>query len=159
MFQFNSRALLIPEGIITTTIEEFEKEFVIKPGDEKRKQLFHQYQSYCDRLKAICGNVALTQWINGSYTTKNKKPADIDVITFIHSEIVKQNAVALKSLVYPQSMAAYQVDAYIIAVYPENSKLHFASDADRLYWLDHFSKTKPNRHRKRVEKGFLEIII
>ncbi len=138
MLQFNSKGLLIPETVIPSILEEFELEFVIKPDNEKRRGLFHQYQSYCDNLKTICGNISLTQWVNGSFTTKSKDPADIDLVTFIDAGIVKKNEATLRDFVYPKSMLNYQMDAYIIVIHPVDSKMHFVTNADRLYWMEHF---------------------
>jgi hypothetical protein len=88
-----------------------------------------------------------------------KNPFDIDIVTFIDFDIVKAKEKELKDFIFPKSLENFQMDAYIIAVYPENTKSYIVTQADRSYWMEHFGKTKPNRYRKRVSKGFLKIII
>ncbi|WP_184543888.1 DUF6932 family protein [Mucilaginibacter sp. FT3.2] len=157
MLTFNNRGLLIPENIIPSTLEEFEIEFAI--NEDKRSQLFEQYKLYCHSLKAVCDNKPITQWIDGSYVTKSKNPSDIDLVFFLDHETVKTKEKELKQFIYPQSMALYGIDAYIIVIYPHNNKYAYHTDADKAYWIDHFGNTKPNRSRKKIPKGFLEIII
>jgi hypothetical protein len=159
MLEFNYKGLLIPETIIKSTLDEFKNEFSIKLNTGKREDLFNQYQLYCENLKALCGNRPLIQWIDGSYVTQNKNPSDIDLVTLIDYNIIKVKEEELKKFTFPQSMETYQIDAYIIAVHPEDDKLYFVTQSDRSYWIDHFGKTKPNKYRKRIPKGFLEIII
>jgi hypothetical protein len=157
MFNFNQRGLLIPEAVIHCTIEEFENEFVTKFSIGKRRDLFERFKLYNEDLKIACNNAELTQWIDGSYVTKNKNPLDIDIVSFIDYEIVKLNEKALKQFIYPNSMDKYGIDGYVIIVYPSESKLFYITEADKAYWLDHFGKTKPTGQRKRAPKGFLEI--
>jgi hypothetical protein len=54
--------------------------------------------------------------------TKKSSPGDIDLITFLDFEIVKQLGDSINSFKYPNSEIIYGVDAYIIEVYPENHK-------------------------------------
>jgi hypothetical protein len=72
MFQFNPRGLLVPETIIPASLAEFKEEFSVKLNTGKRKELFEQYELYCSGLKDICGNAALTQWVDGSYISQAK---------------------------------------------------------------------------------------
>jgi hypothetical protein len=159
MLKFNFRGLLVPETIISSSIEELENEFVIKLNDGKRKELFEQYKLYCKNLKAFYGNKTLIQWVDGSYVTKNKNPSDIDLVFFIDYETAKLNEKELRAFVYPESKEIYGIDGYMIIVYPNGSKYNHFTTGDRAYWIDHFGKTKLNRQMKRIPKGFLEIIV
>ena len=116
MLEFNLKGLLIPETIIPSTLSELKNEFAVKLNDGDREHLFIQYQLYCKDIKEICGNNALIQWIDGSYTTKNKNPSDIDLVTLIDYEIVKNKEEELKRFIFPISMEIYNMDAYIIPI-------------------------------------------
>ena len=159
MLTFNQKGLLIPETIIHSSLDEFEREFAIKLSEGKRRELFEQYKIYCNELKIVCNNKAIVQWIDGSYVTKSKNPSDIDLVFFLDYETAKIKEKDLKQFIYPQSMASYGIDGYIIVIYPDDSTYAHNTKADKAYWMDHFGKTKPNRLRKKIPKGFLEIII
>ncbi|HEY9197154.1 MAG TPA: hypothetical protein VIM77_12845 [Mucilaginibacter sp.] len=159
MFTFNHRGLLVPETIIISSVDEFEKQFVINLYGDNRQKLFERYKTYCADLKRVCSNQAITQWIDGSYVTKARNPADIDLVFFLDYETVKTKETELKQFVYPQSIEQYGIDGYLIVNYADDSKYAHTSNADKAYWIDHFGKTKPNRLSKRIPKGFLEIII
>jgi hypothetical protein len=159
MLKFNFRGLLVPETVISSTMDEMENEFSIKQNDGKRQELFEQYKIYCKNLKALYGNKILIQWVDGSYVTLNKNPSDIDLVFFIDYEIVKLNEKELREFVYPKSKETYGIDGYMIVVYPQGSNYINFTSGDRAYWMDHFGKTKLTRQRKRIPKGFLEIIV
>jgi len=159
MIVFNHRGLLIPETIIPSTLSEFEVEFAVKLSDGKRKELFDQFKLYCNDLKAVCGNKPIVQWIDGSYVTKSKNPSDIDLVFFLDYETAREKENELKQFIYPQSIAKYGIDGYIVVVYPDKSKHEYISTADRAYWVNQFGNTKPTRSHKKIPKGFLEIII
>jgi len=157
MLQFNSRGCLIPGTILKSTIQELEHEFVKNIPSASRKRIFEKYQFYSDRLKIICENKPIKQWINGSFTTKKTEPGDIDIVSFIDYSILNNPEKSLHEFAYPFSEQIYEVDAYIVPFYPEEHRLHFLFTSDRLDWLDRFNKTWLNRIGKRYPKGFLEI--
>jgi hypothetical protein len=159
MLKFNFRGLLVPETIISSSMEELENEFAIKLNEGKRTELFEQYKLCCKNLKAFYGNKILIQWVDGSYVTQTKNPSDIDLVFFIDYETAKLNEKELREFVYPQSKGIYGIDGYMIVVYPKGSKYENFTSGDRAYWIDHFSKTKLNRQMRRIPKGFLEIIL
>ncbi len=159
MLTFNLKGLLTPATIIKSSLDEFESEFAISLNEGKRTYLFEQYKLYYNDLKTLCNNLPIIQWIDGSYVTKDKNPSDIDLVFFLDYETAKAKQNELKQFIYPQSLATYGVDAYIIVIYPDDSKYAHGSKADKAYWLQHFGNTKPNRQRKKIPKGFLEIIV
>ena len=159
MLEFNAAGLLIPSSIIKSTLNEFEKYFAVESPENIRKDLFDQYFIYKNNLKNVCGNDELRQWIDGSFVTKKLVPLDVDLVTFIPHEIAENKEKELKEFIYPVSLAKYGLDCYIIVVYPESHKLHFAFRSDCSYWINQFDKTKPSKRHKRIPKGFLEIIV
>jgi hypothetical protein len=158
MLEFNSSGLLVPQSVISSTLNEFEHYFAIESPGNIRKILFNQFIKYSSDLKQTCGLIELKQWIGGSFVTKKANPFDIDLVTFVSCEMAESNEKALKEFVYPASLAKYGIDAYVVVIYPDDHKLNFAYKADCAYWQDHFDKTKPSRRHKRIPKGFLEII-
>jgi hypothetical protein len=159
MLEFNAAGLLVPSSVINSTLNEFEEYFAIDSPENIRRILYDQYIDYLSKLKEVCGQNELRQWIDGSFVTKKLRPLDIDLVTFIDYETAENKEKELKEFIYPASSAIYGIDGYIIVTYPENDKLNFAYRADCSYWMDHFDKTKPDRRHKSIPKGFLEIIV
>jgi hypothetical protein len=63
----------------------------------------------------------------------------------------------LQSFKYPASEINFQVDAYIVAVYPIQHKKYYLYQHDSAYWMDQFDTTRRNKNGNRLSKGFLEI--
>jgi hypothetical protein len=159
MLEFNIAGLLIPPTLIVSNLEEFERYFAIDSPENTRRILYGQYNNYKNNLKELCGRTELRQWIDGSFVTKKPTPFDIDLVTFVDFEVAESKEKELQEFIYPVSYNSYGLDCYIVVVYPESHKLHFAYKADCSYWINHFDKTKPNKRQKTVQKGFLEIIV
>ena len=158
MLQFNSKGHLVPPTIIESTVKELKEEFVTNIPSEKRKEIFDKYITYSDALKAACNNRSFIQWINGSFTTKKYDPGDIDIVSFIDHTFIQSSESLFAEFAYPNSERNFNVDAYIVSVYPENHKLHFLFTSDMIDWQDRFNKSWMNRAGKRFPKGFLEIM-
>jgi len=145
--------------MIQSTVSEMEKEFVKNISSETRKEIFENYLKYLAALNAAFENIPFIQWINGSFTTKRTDPSDIDLVSFIDYSILYNSRELFEQFVYPNSYRNYDVDAYIVPVYPEDHKSYSLYISDRLDWLDNFNKTWFNRAGKRFPKGFLELKI
>ncbi len=159
MLEFNTSGLLVPPTIIKSTIDEMEEYFAIDSPGNIRRSLFASYQEYNKRLKEICGDIELKQWIDGSFVTKKARPGDIDIVNIINFETAEVNEFALREFTYPASLTNYGLDAYLLVVYPEDDKRYFGYRANRSYWINQFDKTKSKDGEKGMAKGFLEIII
>lgn len=157
MLQFNQKGFLTPHTIIQSSVVELEEEFVKNIPSQLRKEIFAKYIIYCKALNEACHNKPFIQWINGSFTTKKAEPGDIDIVSFIDHSVLGNSLKLFEQFAYPNSEINYQVDAYIVPVFPERHKLHFLFISDRLDWLDRFNKTWLNRAGKRYAKDFLEI--
>lgn len=160
MLRFNASGYLTPSGMIRSNVSEMEKTFVVEFSSVERSILFDMYLNYSQNLKKTCGNIELYQWINGSFVTKQKqRPGDIDMVTFIDADIIKNTGDKIKPFTYPYSKKNYPgVDAYIIEVHGKNSQKHKVFESDRAYWHQQFDTTRRNRKGKKLSKGFLEII-
>ena len=121
-----------------------------------RNQLFDYYKKYVRELSNLL-KISFVQWINGSFVTKELKPKDIDLVSFIDYRAIEKVGHDIKSLIYPNSKSNFNVDAYIVKVYPSDHKYNFAYETDRLYWLHQFLKTRPNKQGKQYNKGFIKL--
>ena len=158
MLYFNQSGLLVPGSVISSNLKELEAEFVTNMPAMERIMHFKSYIKYSDALKKLCGNKTFVQWIDGSFVTKEQKPKDIDVVTFIDFQLITALGNLLQSFKYPVSETMFQVDAYIVAVYPIQHKKCHLYEHDKAYWIDQFDTTRRNKKGNRLSKGFLEII-
>lgn len=82
---FDVNGNLPPIGLIRPTIQEFEERFVRADKEKIRRKIYEGYKDYCNYL--ILLEIASTQWVNGSYTTREPRPRDIDLV--IHFDGLK----------------------------------------------------------------------
>lgn len=102
-------------------------------------------------------NVLLV-WVGGSFVTQKIIPNDIDVVVFLESAIIDEYEPELKTAFkFPTSKKRYNVDAYMVRVYPVASQNFALTQSDRLDWLSFWTKTAPNRAGVSSRKGFLEL--
>jgi hypothetical protein len=123
---------------------------------EHRLKLFQNYLIYTKELNKIVSN-KYYQWINGSFVTQKDTPKDIDIVSFIDYKQVEKHDAELKNFLYPLSKQTYNIDAYIVKLYPKNDKKIVYSHSDTLYWFHSFQKTKPNKNGENFYKGFIKI--
>ncbi|SMD46079.1 hypothetical protein SAMN00777080_4758 [Aquiflexum balticum DSM 16537] len=157
MLHFNSRGLLVPNQNIKSSKEEFYEQFVQMISSEMRNDLFIKFKQYSEDLAKQTKIMNPLQWIDGSFTTKELHPNDIDLVTFIPYDIVDKLGNNLNPYKYPESIENYGLDGYIVRVYPQGHDSYGLYAGDRSYWMDHFTKTKISRRGKKFPKGFLEI--
>lgn len=157
MIEFDNYGNLLPYDIVSTNLIIFERCFVNEMRNkEHRKQIFINYTEYVTQLNSLITN-NYYQWINGSFVTKAFKPNDIDFVSFIDYKIAEKYKTELNFFMYPFSKTIYNVDAYIVKVYPQDHRNYRFSHADNLYWLRQFLKTKPNKQGIQMNKGFIKI--
>lgn len=149
---FNQHGYITPSEPILIEIQQFEATFVF---NEQRASLFEAYRLYTQELKTVLGT-DFHQWINDSFATNKANPKDIDLVNFIDYQIVEKyekEIMELKKKYYPN------IDVYTVKIYPETHLFMIRYQTDCLYWLDLFSKTKPNRKGNIISKGFIQINI
>ena len=156
---FNYAGYLTPVGKNTMGLENFRLNFVEAFAESRtRPEIFAGYLKYLDDLKEILGSTSgLIQWIDGSFVTDKLNPADIDLVSFVDNYVVEEHEAALKKLSSFEAKRIYQVDGYVVRVYPNDHAKSFRTDSDKAYWNDWFGNTKPDRKRKRYQKGYVEI--
>lgn len=156
--EFDIRGYLRPYKRVKLDSEEF-KTFFVDPFDEnsERHEIFKNYEKYTyDFSKKITPN--FTQWINGSFVSKKKNPNDIDLVNLVDYKLTVEKEEIIRSAFLNSSVLKnYGIDAYLVAIYPENHKLHSWTVSDLLYWNHWFSKSKMNKAKKHFPKGYIEI--
>lgn len=157
MLHLNHRGLLVPNQNIRSSKEEMYHQFVMTIASEKRIDLIEKFEKYLKDLVQLTEIMNPLQWINGSFTTNEPMPNDIDMVTFLPYEIVNLLGSDLNPYKYPKSIENYGLDGYIVRVFPIDHESHGLYSGDRTYWMNHFTKTKINRRGNRFPKGFLEI--
>jgi hypothetical protein len=144
----------LPAGFHKPTLMEFKSRFVEEFDVSKtRKDIFEGYKTYCGDLLQL--NVAMKQWIDGSFTTNKIDPNDIDIVA--HIDALKINSVQVldkvarlfKDRSYLKSK--YKCDPYSIAIYPPNHQLYKATRDGIDYWQNWFGKD-----RDKNPKGIIE---
>jgi hypothetical protein len=157
-FNFDIRGNLKPYEVIEISSKEFQNTFVNSfDENSSRGQLFANYQFYMEELSKIVSK-DFYQLIDGSFITNKTNPKDIDFITVLDYQDYESNKDFLeKEFASYAGRKKYNVDAYIVANYPENHKKHIFSKSDLLYWRNLFSKTRVSRDKKQYEKGIIQI--
>lgn len=157
MLNFNSKGHLVPSVNIHSTLEELEEVFVKDIGSARRKYLFDKYTLYTESLKKELIFGSFFQWIDGSFVSKKQEPNDIDLLTFVDYRELEHTPDKFEKFKYPLSLINFEIDGYLVVVYPEDHKNYHLYTGDRLYWMDLFDKTRRNRNGIKNQKGFLEL--
>ena len=157
MIELNQKGLIVPDYNVSSTVLELATVFVKDRATSRRTTLFGGYLDYTNDLCACLGDIPFTQWIDGSFTTAEQHPHDIDIVTFLNFDVIDQLGAALNPFKYPESFR-YGMDAYLVRVFPPEHRLFALYIGDRAYWLDRFTKTERNRRGIVYRKGFLELI-
>lgn len=157
MIELNQRGLLIPDYNIPATILELATIFVWNMPVSQRQTLFNKYLDYMTSMYDLLDDLPFIQWIDGSFTTTDANPRDIDIVTFINFDVVNRLDSELVQFKYPASLS-FGMDAYIVRVFPPDHRSFALYAGDRAYWLERFSRTERNRRGVIHKKGFLELI-
>jgi len=157
IINFDKNGNIMPYEVIEIDLTTFQTYFVDNmDNSEHRSKLFQDYLKYTTGLNKIVSN-SFFQWINGSFVTLKNTPKDIDLVSFIDFQLIEKYQQEFENFVYPLSKEIYNVDAYIVKLYPDNNKNLVFSKSDTLYWFHHFQKTRPNKNGEKFYKGFIKI--
>lgn len=157
--KFDIRGHLIPYEKNQITFEEFKTNFVESfDEDSSRHEIFKNYIKYLEEFKSeITPN--FKQWINGSFVTNKKNPNDIDFVSLIDHKVAKEKYDILsKNFINRRALKEYNLDAYIVRVFPQDHVEYSKTHSDLLYWEHWFTHSKKNRMKKRFSKGFVELL-
>jgi len=87
---FDGRGLL-PNGdmgFYYPSLEEFITRFVSVINIETRTNLFEKYIAFC--IKCLNTNALISHYVNGSYTTNEEEPGDIDLLVMLDGSTVDE---------------------------------------------------------------------
>jgi hypothetical protein len=157
MINFDNQGLLKPYQIITLNLDEFITAFANIENKDRRIDLLGYFLNYAEDLKSIIKE-PFFQFIDGSFTTQNEFPRDIDVVTFIPylcSTDGRWEAIKLmgsRYLVHKVVVEKPAIDQCFSLIPDERNpdNAFFIKRYD--YWVKWFSKT-----RKYHPKGLIKI--
>lgn len=149
----------LPVGFIRPTIGEFKERFVVELGGSgTRGDIFYMYLDYCKKIDYL--EVAVKQWVDGSYITNKENPSDIDLVT--HIDVLKANKLTelhedyKKLLDNTHCKSQYRCDVYVIPIYPkELSDEYKYYKKSEEYWSKWFGKDRAGNPKGIVEFSFL----
>jgi hypothetical protein len=154
----DTRGYVTPYTAVPSTREALKETVVdIFITATTRVELFSGYIECCNLLFDLLG--VHRQWVDGSFTSSKKNPADIDVLCFIGHEfsyeVLSELAEAMKT-----KKARFGVVLYAIQTYPKGHPRNNLHKIDRVYWLNHFTKTKKWDIEKRsTTKAFWNYVL
>jgi len=156
---FDIRGFLKPYEKVRTDLESVKNVFVTPFGvNSSRHELYNKLLEYNNKLSDLLEREAYSQWINGSFISLKESPRDIDLVSFISSDIVSRNQVELQSYIGEKGRKKFGIDGYIVKVYSEDHAHFVRTKSDYLYWEHWFGWSRKNRRRERFQKGFIEIL-
>lgn len=156
LFQFDVRGNLFPYEVIKTgDLDQFEEFFVAKfPLSATCALLFAGLIDYLSSLGNLLESLAYEDtwcvWLNGSFTTSELNPNDIDVLNVLtEGPIFGKNKNLFAPLAGHRSRNLYGIDAYFWLTSP-------SSESEELgrYWRNQFGTD-----REGSSKGIVELTI
>ena len=162
VLEFDQYGFLIPYGPIPATLDTVERVFVEEfPNSITRPMHLDRYREYNARLLALIPTrerpAELTQWIDGSFVSQKQNPGDIDLLTFLPTDLYDQYERVVRSWRTEfKTGAGGRVDAHLIRVYDEGHRYRNLYESDYIEWLHIWGYTVK---QPRKNKGFIEIKI
>lgn len=150
--EFDELGYLKPHQIIRCDLESVKEYFVTAfPVSKTRHQLWESYLQYVQDLQNKV-TPHFIQWLDGSFLTKKHDPKDIDIVTFIDSEVFKAKESVLEKY-WSFALEPQGLDAYFVEVYHRtDSRYEIITENYRTIWKERFGKDRLGQ-----VKGFLEI--
>lgn len=146
-------------GFIRGTIGEFKERFVVEfENSRTRGDIFNRYIDYCERMEYL--EVAIKQWVDGSYVTNKENPNDIDLVTHIDAlELNKRTEIHKnlnRLLDNARCKSKYRCDVYAIHVYPKELSDRYKHYKKREeYWSKWFGHDRDGNPKGIIEFNFL----
>ena len=144
MINFDSRGYIIPNGIITVTLSEFEETFCY---NNRRRLIFENYNFFIEKLKDL-GLTHFYQYIDGSFITNKRYPKDIDFVTFIDFEFFHQNITKM------MDFRNEWLDCYFAPIYPKNHAFSFRNDLEHFEWQYLFGWDREDKQKGLIQINF-----
>ena len=98
------------------------------------------------------------EWVNGSFVTLKRDPADVDVVCFVNGDEIEAmsepDVHALRDLFdTTRTKRVYGCDAYLVVVRPPGHPLRPIYEERRRYWHNQWSMDRDGR-----VKGYLDVV-
>lgn len=152
MLTFDQYGHLTPYEVIPTNVETTKAVFVEAfGGSTTRIELWASYTAFVEELRTLFGH-GFYQWLDGSFTTSKLNPNDIDIVTFVDWKIYQQHEKYLAKR-QKEWYSQHKIDAYFVAVYPNDHKRFVWFESSRLEWLFLFTTTR----KPKKEKGLIQL--
>lgn len=158
MFHFDPNGYLVPDDVITTDIEAFQFTFVDSIPDKTRLEIFNNFMQFCQMFLEDLNLQEVSILINGSFTTRKQNPNDLDLVIFLDLERQQTYEQLLREKYnHEKLLNNLRLDVYFPIIYPKNHPNHAFTESDRAYWIDQFTRTRPNRRGVVYKKGLLQL--
>lgn len=156
MILFDSLGHLTPYNRIEIDIKVFRTNFVDDfPESDTRQLLFENYLRYNEDLQQAL-ECNYYQYVNGSFVTEKRNPQDIDLVSFVSSDmLLGKEQILEEKFLARNAMTEYKMDAYLVVLYPNAHPFYSRTVSDIAYWNHWFGFSKFDHKRKRSSKGFL----
>ena len=150
---FDKQGYLQPYEPIEVDLATLKFNFVDAfPNSKRRRWLFNNYLRFLYRFQ---DNVFtfFEQWINGSFTTQEPNPKDIDVVTFLEYQVYEKRGDKVLDKFWKFSLEDQYLDSYIVKSYPKDHPNHSIFQSEQALWKDRYGTDREN-----LPKGFLKIV-
>lgn len=150
---FDENGYLNPYAPIEVDLETFKTVFVDNfPNSTRRSILFDNYlkflYSFQDEIFTF-----FEQWIDGSFVTMKENPKDIDVVTFLHTDVwSRRNSIQLDKF-WSFSLEDQFIDSYLVEEFPKNHPNYGVLELEKSNWSNRYLTD-----RAKQPKGFLKLI-
>lgn len=152
MLQFDESGHIQPAHAHLMNLQQVEILFVDAfPTSVTRPRLFNNFLQYIDRFQDEVFPY-FEQWIDGSFVTQKLNPKDIDMVTFLDYRIWEKRSDTILDSFWSFSLENEGIDAYLVAVYPENHRHYPIYLSERALWRERFSSDRDS-----YKKGFVEL--
>lgn len=156
MLSFDSSGYLTPYSRIEVDLNMLEANLIETfPDSSTRKLLFENYIRYNQDLQLLLKS-RYYQYVNGSFVTKKINPPDIDLVSFVAWEdVAGKEKILEEKFLNQNAMIEYNMDAYLVVLYPSTHQFYSRTVSDIAYWNHWFGFSKFDQRRKRSPKGFV----
>ena len=157
MIKFTPNGLLFPDQEITLDLNTFKTVFVDQIPDEHRLGIFENFIEFCKAILFQMGLPEIQMILNGSFTSLKRNPNDLDIVVLLNWEDFQKIEPLLEEQFHRKTLIKNRLDIFFLIIYPESHPNHRLTDLDYLYWVNLFSRTRPNRKGIFFKKGYLNI--
>lgn len=135
---FDNDGNLMPYKKSVLDIESFYSMFVKDFNDSStRSMIFKNYISYIEDLYSLTEIGTFVQYVGGSFVTNKLNPSDIDIVNLINVKLLYKIGKEKREILFNKflskhnigdmrtegkSKELYEVDAFLIPVFPKNDK-------------------------------------